>query len=231
MQDHQEMLEKIPAYALGALDEADAEMLASHIASCFECQAELQLYQQATEQIGLAASGPAPSAEIKARLFSQITPEPEVSKEPAGWQKWFARRPALAMVSVGLILVLAVSNLLLWNQVQQFRIPSFRVVSLASTEVMPDAVGMIVISADGRYGTLVASDLASLPEDQQYQLWLIKGEERTSGGVFSAAGSGYVAFQVYSKQPLESFDGVGITIEPYGGSPGPTGDKVMGADL
>ena len=69
-----------------------------------------------------------------------------------------------------------------------------------------------------------------LDDAQQYQLWLIRDGERTSGGVFSVSQSGYTAMQVYSREPLASFDAFGITIEPYGGSPGPTGDKVLGGD-
>jgi anti-sigma-K factor RskA len=231
MQDHQDLLDNIPAYALGTLDPIDAEMLASHIASCSECQAELRLYQQTADHIGLGVADHAPSAGLKDRLFSQITQEPAAEKEPAKWKQWFSQRPAFALVSVGLVLVLAVSNLLLWNQVRGFRNLAFKVVQLSATEVLPDAAGMIVISGDGRYGTLVASNLTQLPDDQQYQLWLIQDGERTSGGVFSVSRGGYAALRVSSQQPLDSFTAVGITIEPYGGSPGPTGDKVLGGEF
>lgn len=232
MQDHQEMLENIPAYALGALDPTEAELVGAHIASCSECQAELMQYQRTTEQLGLAVGENTPSAEIKARLFAQIESEsqPKPQKGPAFWQRWFSQRPAFALVSMGLVLILAVSNLLLWNQVQNFRSQAFKVINLSATEFMPDAAGMIVISADGKYGTLVASGLAALPQDQQYQLWLIKDGERTSGGVFSVPGSGYAALKVYSPQPLVNYDDFGITIEPFGGSSGPTGDKILGVE-
>ncbi len=233
MQDHQEILENIPAYALGALDRDDAEQLTAHIANCSECQAELRLYQRTSEQLGLAAAERPAPAEIKDRLFSQIRTDsaPVNQDKPGLWQRWFAQRPALAWVSVGLVLLLALSNLLLWNQVQTLRTLSFRLVNLSSTDVMPEAVGMIVISGDGKYGTLVASDLTQLPEEQQYQLWLIKNGDRTSGGVFSVSESGYAALKVYSKESLDHYDSFGITIEPYGGSPGPTGDKVLGGEL
>ena len=107
---------------------------------------------------------------------------------------------------------------------------SFDVISLSSTASMPQAKGLIIVSGDGRYGTLVASDMEPLDETQQYQLWLIKDGKRTSGGVFSVSKSGYTALQVYSKEPLGSFDAFGITVEPYGGSPGPTGEKVLGSE-
>ena len=234
MQDHQEMLENIPAYALGALDADEATRLADHIASCAECQAELLQYQETADQLGLAAADRVPSAQIKQNLFSQIQAEIQADsgseKTSAGWREWFSRRPTLGLVSVGLVLLLALGNLLLWNQVQNQSATPFRVLRLSATEVMPDAVGVLILSADGQYGTLVTNDLTPLSEEQQYQLWLIEDGARTSGGVFSVSDSGYAAMRVYSDQGLAEYDGFGITIEPYGGSPGPTGDKVLGAD-
>ena len=234
MQDHQEMLENIPAYALGALDADEAARLADHIASCAECQAELLQYQETADQLGLAAADRVPLAQVKQDLFAQILTEthaePAKEKESAGWRGWFSQRPTLGLVSVGLVLLLALGNLLLWNQVRNQSATPFRILRLSSTEVMPDAVGVLILSADGQYGTLVTNDLSPLSKEQQYQLWLIKDGARTSGGVFSVSDSGYAAMRVYSNQDLAKYDGFGITIEPYGGSPGPTGDKVLGAD-
>lgn len=73
--------------------------------------------------------------------------------------------------------------------------------------------------------------LPKLDESQQYQLWLIKDGERTSGGVFSVTSSGYGWVYVRTPDPLASYQAAGITIEPAGGSPGPTGDKVLGGNL
>lgn len=230
MQDHQEILENIPAYALGALEPGEAKILAEHIEQCAECQAELRLYQQTTDQIGLGVAAHAPARQLKDRLFSQIGPQPGTAKAPAKWKQWFSQRPAFALVSIGLVLMMAISNLLLWGQVQDLRSQAFRVVNLSATEAIPDAAGMIIISGDGRYGTLVTFNLASLPEDQQYQLWLIQDTDRTSGGIFSVGRSGYASLEIYAAQPLDSYDGFGISIEPYGGSPAPTGDKVLGAE-
>ena len=84
---------------------------------------------------------------------------------------------------------------------------------------------------DGDHGTLVVDSLAPLGQDQQYQLWLIQDGERTDGGVFSVNPEGYGSLWVETPQPLSSYSAFGITIEPAGGSPGPTGDKVLGSAL
>jgi anti-sigma-K factor RskA len=106
-----------------------------------------------------------------------------------------------------------------------------RVVNLAGTEFAPDASGIIVISQDGEHGTLVVDDLPDLGPEQQYQLWLIQDGERTSGGVFSVKQGGYAAKVIYAPHPLVDYGSFGVTIEPTGGSPGPTGEKVLGGNL
>jgi anti-sigma-K factor RskA len=78
---------------------------------------------------------------------------------------------------------------------------------------------------------LVVNGLDVLPLDKQYQLWLAVGDRRDSGGVFSVSRSGYGALEISAPQPLREYARVGITIEPSGGSPGPTGDRVLGGDL
>ena len=55
--------------------------------------------------------------------------------------------------------------------------------------------------------------------------------QRTSGGVFSVYDEGYGVLKIDAPEPLISYQNVGITIEPAGGSPGPTGERVLGGDL
>ncbi len=92
----------------------------------------------------------------------------------------------------------------------------------------PGATGMLVISQDGNLGTLIVDNLPALDSTHQYQLWLIQDNQRASGGVFSVSQDGYGALMVHSTVPLITYSSFGITIEPTGGSPGPTGEKVMG---
>ena len=103
-----------------------------------------------------------------------------------------------------------------------------RVIDLAGTANAPTARGKIVVSTDGKYGTLVVENLEALDPSEQYQLWLIKDGKRTSGGVFSVDEKGYAAVVIDAPLPLVEYSSFGITIEPAGGSPGPTGPKVMG---
>ena len=87
-----------------------------------------------------------------------------------------------------------------------------------------------MLSMDGDHGTLVVDGLPVLTEAEQYQLWLIRDGERTDGGVFSVDRRGYGSMWVHADEPLDSFDSFGVTLEPAGGSPGPTGPRMLGGE-
>jgi anti-sigma-K factor RskA len=143
-------------------------------------------------------------------------------------------RPAFVLVGMLVAAVLLVSNLLMWqrlNHVETEYNSQPVVVDLTATKYAPNAGGVLVLRPLAHEGTLIADGLPELPKDKQYQLWLIQDGKRTSGGVFSVQAEGYGVLVVKSSRPMADYQSFGITIEPYGGSPGPTGDKVLGGKL
>ncbi len=232
----------LPAYTLDCLDEEELVRVSEHLAVCAECRAELRSYQAVTDQLALAVPQAPPPTRLKRQLTDRIQPShPTPSSQPGSswWQRWTnlmqRTTPVWGLVSLFLILVLAVGNLLLWQRVNQVETTThaqaMRTVTLSGTQAVPGAAGLIIISLDGRHGTLVVDDLPRLDPEQQYQLWLIQDGQRTSGAVFSVSQDGYGSVWVSSPQPLSSYSAFGITIEPAGGSLGPTGDKVLGGTL
>lgn len=231
----------LPGYALACLDEAEVAQVKEHLAACTACRAELRTYQALADQLPLAAPQVEPPGRVKAavmdRIQAQTRPATRPQPFPSWWQAFsgWARQltPAWSLASLVLVLALAASNLLLWRQVDRMsrQQPALRVVNLAGTGPAPAASAVLVISLDGQHGTLVADDLPNLPDEQQFQLWLIdKDGQRTSGGVFSVR-DGYGSVWVGSPEPLASYPAFGVTIEPAGGSPAPTGEKVLGGGL
>jgi anti-sigma-K factor RskA len=102
---------------------------------------------------------------------------------------------------------------------------------LVGAEATPDARGWIYVDPAADSALLVASRLPPLPPDRAYQLWLVRDGQRVSGGVFRVDPEGYGWLKVRAPQALASYTRVGITVEPLGGSPGPTGARVLGGDL
>lgn len=229
----------LPGYALGCLDAPEERQVTEHLASCEHCRAELQRYEWVAAELPMALEMSEPAPELKTRILTRARQSGQPDVQPlSAWQRLRESlqrsAPAWGLAGLALVLILAVSNLLLWQRLsgsESATQESLRTVALAGTDFSPGATGELVISRDGEYGVLVVDGLPSLDEARQYQLWLIENGQRTSGGVFSVNPEGYGVLYIISPDPLASYQAVGITIEPAGGSPGPTGEKVLGGDL
>ena len=225
----------LPEYALGVLEEADTDMVAEHLAVCSICQEELRGYQKVSDQLGLAMQAAAPPEGLREKILGRVTGQragttPNV--RPVGWLGRLAGvTRAWAAVGALAIVLLTASNLLLWQQVRQLGAGEMRVVVLSGTGAAPEATGLLIVSRDGECGTLVVDGLPKLGEEQAYQLWLIRGDERTSGGVFSVAENGYGALKLWPEEPLSDYSAFGITIEPAEGSASPTGERVLAGEF
>lgn len=99
--------------------------------------------------------------------------------------------------------------------------------------VQPDssAIAQVAWLDQENVAILRAEGFPPLQEGQAYQLWLIRGDTRTSGGLFTVDENGCGTYVFHPTQSLEEFDGMGITPEPAGGSPGPTAPPVVRAQL
>ena len=76
---------------------------------------------------------------------------------------------------------------------------------------------------------LEARDLPDVPDDETYQLWFIGADGPVSAGTFRPDDDGRV--EVVADGDLAAAEVVGITVEPAGGSPAPTGDVLLSAEL
>jgi anti-sigma-K factor RskA len=234
--------ELIPAYALGSLEEDELLLVSRHLSVCQQCQTELEAYQEVVDLLPLAAPDAEPDPSVKERLMARVRAAEATRLEspprPGTWdrlrQSLSRSAPAWALVSLVLVLFLGVSNVFLWQRVSSLQASSvsaaMRTINMSGTSAAPGATGLIVVSLDGEHGTLVVDHLPTLGEDRQYQLWLIEDGQRDSGGVFSVSKDGYGSVWVSSPQPLADYSAFGVTIEPAGGSPGPTGEKVLGGE-
>jgi anti-sigma-K factor RskA len=232
------VIDMLPAFVLDALTDEETGQVAEHLAGCQTCQAELARLQQVAVELPLALAQTVPPPRIKENLMSAIHARQSIaapSKPATSWQKLtgFMRQPVMAL-GVALLMLMVIGNLLLWRQLIQTgrqTNTSMRVVALANTQNAPGATGTLIMDQKGEYGTLVVADLAMLASSQQYQVWMIKDGMHISGGVFSVNPDGYAAHVILAPSPVAQYDSIGITVEPFGGSPGPTGAKVLGSTI
>jgi anti-sigma-K factor RskA len=228
-QEHPENL--LAGYALGCLDGEDYLLVKAHLQNCGECRAELRGFKEITAQLAYAVPTvtPAPS----------LVPRKGRSPQQANTYSWFKTLldfwprlvPVATLAAFILVALLGVTDLLLWRQLENTKQPGLekvQLVHLKATEQNPAASGTLLVRSADQQALLEVNGLKPLQESAQYQLWLIKDGKRSSGGVFSVDNDGRARLQIDATNPLDHYDAFGITIEPFGGSPGPTGPKVLG---
>ena len=232
---HQEIMDLIPAYALGSLEAEDAAHVSSHLKTCAACREELADYESVADALATAVPIITPPAQLKDRLMERTTTAAltAVSPQPSSQKTWsshlnsFLHGPRWQPVLAVALLILIIGALFIWQQNRNTPETHF---TLTPTEAAPGAEGIIAVTNNGE-ATLSITDLPKLPADKQYQLWLIQDGQRDSGAVFSVDTSGSAQVKIDAKRPLTEYRAFGITIEPAGGSPGPTGERVLGFNL
>lgn len=250
--------ENLAAYALGVLDGADLLAVARHLPGCPACRAELAAWYRTAEALSVAVPPREPPSDLRRRVVERTlhasraagtgdgveasipvaAPRPVASPQRRrGFLAWLPMQPAIVFSAIALIAVLVVGNLLQWRQINTLRAaqstsaPNQAVmVQLKGTASMPEATGVMITFPGSWNGSLTVDNLPALDAEHQYQLWLVEGDDRISGGVFSVTARGYGVLHVITDRPLEGFDRFGVTVEPAGGSPSPTGEKVLGSE-
>ncbi|HEX4439511.1 MAG TPA: anti-sigma factor [Thermoanaerobaculia bacterium] len=90
----------------------------------------------------------------------------------------------------------------------------------------PGARARVFWSPAARRGVLVASNLAPLPPDRQYELWVFHDGKPYNAGVFDPDPQGRALFESkdFTQPAAQNF---AVTVEPRGGVPAPTGPIVL----
>jgi len=110
-------------------------------------------------------------------------------------------------------------------------LPGTEAMLLENTGQEPKARGMLMVSQDHTWGILVSQGLEPALENMGYQVWFLKNGERMSGGVFTVDETGYGQLFIRFPAPMDEFVTIGVTMEPQEGSPVPTSDPVLTAQI
>jgi anti-sigma-K factor RskA len=104
-------------------------------------------------------------------------------------------------------------------------------VSLKGTNVQPEAQGQLIADPDSQSAVLVIAGLPPLEAGKTYQVWLIDGGTPVSAGLLTVDEKGQAVLILTSQEAIGSFNSLGISIEPEGGSLQPTGEIVVLSEL
>lgn len=237
------VLDLLPAYAIGSLEADELKRVEEHLLSCWVCRKELSAFQTVVTELSLAAPVSVPSPDLRDRLIQRVhslnTVRPQekerVAPRAPASPFWERLLPVWGLAILVLIIGLAASTLILWQKVSQLEFATapggMRAVPLSATDSAPSATGFVLISADGDDGALVVDGLPPLGESQEYQLWLIRDGQRTSGALFSTDEKSYGGTRIRAPRSLLDYSAVDITVEPAGGSSEPTGAPMLAGPL
>jgi len=104
-------------------------------------------------------------------------------------------------------------------------------ISLKGTNARPQAQGQLIADPKSDSAVMVITGLSQLEAGKTYQVWLIDAGGPKSAGLLAVDAHGQGVLIVSSDAQIGSFQALGISIEPDGGSPQPTGDIVVLSDL
>ncbi len=250
MNGHEQYAEDLVLHALKTLAGEERAALERHLAGCASCRQELERLRGDMALLALAVEGPRPPARARERLLRTLAAEPRVQLIPMR-RNWWALAPRFAAV-----LVVFFAILLWWESARMRRqmetlraevrqTQSQLAEARAVVEVLtaPDAAHFTLVAAEERprpqgkaiylakKGGLVfvAGNLAPLPPQKTYELWLLpaSGDAPIPAGLFKPDARGSATVLTPPLPAGIGAKGFAVTIENESGSQTPTMPIVM----
>ena len=166
----------------------------------------------------------------------------------SGWRTWMPLGVTFAALAMVLGFGLYVSNLLNTIDTQNQRLLAIQgelnrkeellnvlaakqveMVLMSGVPDFPVGYGKIIWDPDRKVAILQVSNLPPVPTDKDYQLWVIRGNQPISAGVFAVGTSepAYFKIEQLAVTNPKEIAAFAITLEPKGGVPAPTGSMYM----
>jgi anti-sigma-K factor RskA len=251
---HSERFEElVAASSLGILESAEQAELARHLAQgCPTCEELLRDLRGAAAAMASGTRPVPPPAHVRRSILASLGPARvptarPVSTSPSAWRA-LAAAAALLLVAVGLDDArqrrqgeemrsqsaalagrLQTAETALAERVLRARVlesDDVQMMLLGGKGPQPDARARVFWSPRAKRGILVASNLAALPADRQYELWVFLDGKPVNAGVFDVDASGRALFES-TDFPEPGAQNFAVTIEPRGGLPAPSGPVVL----
>ncbi|WP_455355083.1 anti-sigma factor [Streptomyces sp. SYSU K217416] len=228
------------AYALHALAPDERAEFQRHLEDCPPCTQEVRELTATASRLGMAMTVTPPPA-LKDHVMRRISAE----RQDPPWVAQHARRHGGARrgrrvsrfaLAACVAAAAAFGGMAIWQYQEaeeardQARQSRQQVSELASVLAAPDArttagklgdgaTGTVVVSHSRDKAVFLASGLPQPPSGKVYQLWFDDGGTMRPAGLLESSADSRA---VLMDGPVGSAGGMGITVEPAGGSPQPT---------
>lgn len=230
----------IALYALGALDADDRAQVERRLANDAQARALLDEFNATVATLHADVAEVEPTPRPKQRVLARIdasSASERLARPKSVWEKLLAAlRAASPFVAVASLLIAI--GLGAWGVSQQQQLaktqqelavlqalqsPDVRVASLPPSENAPQTAKISFIAVPGNTtGLLTVNGLPPLAANQTYEFWLLKDGNPVPAGLFNVDANGTGRLVVTANEPMSAYQQAGITVEPAGGSAGPT---------
>lgn len=250
MSVHEQFADDLAVYALGALEGPEKEALERHLEECASCRSELQELQGNAMLLALSAVGPLPPAHLRKRLLRAVAREQRENVLTPRRSLWWLVVPYAVSAS---LIVLAV---FLWSETRSLHqtiaklgqrqsenetqlrqaqdlihtltSPESKRITLAPVKAQPQPQGKAYYLSGSGHLIFLANNLAPLPANKVYELWLIPSTgSPLPAGLFQPDSRGTATIVNPPLPAGVEAKAFAITIEPAGGSPAPTSEPIM----
>ncbi|WP_351223991.1 anti-sigma factor [Streptomyces sp. NPDC002133] len=241
------------AYALHALGDRERVRFERHLDACEACAQEVRELSATAVRLGLAATEnppPAMKGQVLARIATVRQEAPLVGGAGAaggdrprvrGFRPGGRRRLSRLVLAACLAGVAALGGVAVWQQraAEEARTVAQQAQrqaeSLAQVLTAPDvrtsttalgdggATGTVAVSRERDRAVFLASGLPRPGAGKVYQLWFADGGTMRPAGLLDSSGA---AEALLMDGPVGRATGMGVTVEPAGGSPAPTSEPL-----
>jgi anti-sigma-K factor RskA len=232
MSSHEDWEDTAGAYVLNALPDDERRGFEAHLATCEACRVEVDQLAGAADALPVSAPAMVPPPELKARIMAEVNREAELlaaagsgADRPETRRKekrrWFGI-PSLALACTTLLAGIGVGAAI-------FAGSGGKTLPVEASGAAAKAVAEVDVSGDK--AVLVAHNMPEPGQGKTYQVWLKRPGEapQPTPALFTPLSDGSATATVTGD--LSDGDQILVTAEPEGGSPMPTSDPVLAAQM
>jgi len=214
------------AYALGALEPAQADAFRRHMASCAVCQDEVAAFQSAVDTLAVSPRQYRASRRLRRRVMRAVRAEPRAKRSSPAIIGLGPRIRVPRLVAAGALAAVAAAAIVAGVTISGAT-PATRTIQASVHGLAGEAQLRL---AQG-HAELVVSHFSPPPAGHIYEVWLQRpgGPPQPTSALFSVTSHG--AGDVMVPGNLRGISAVLVTPEPDGGSLIPTHAPVIVAAL
>ena len=249
--------DELTLFSLGLLKGYELRMLEEHLGTgCEMCLQVLRDNERVLSSLAYSLDDSPLSSDVENKIFAKIEEQESAPQKVEKTSFWNTIRPMWlnlgSAVAVGLLIILFVKNLSLRNELtnqkqsleslqaslqndtemMDFMLdPNVETVKLAGTMSDINSSGKLMWDKNTSGALLLVSNIPTLEEGMEYQVWCMEDDEPISLGTFTVNKKGQSMMEIDSMPKPSKDMQVLVTLEPEGGMPHPTGDTYLAGAL